>query len=710
MERWERPSPSRNCAYNINLRIGEAKFNREKLRMDKEIKSMEKMYRQNVRKVNAAQRGVVSMLGHDPYPDCEKDHLLFEHNQPGFCYRRNGQPRRFVSLLESKTRKIVHDLEGKEGLLRTPATNIISDSPVMAEILSAPDIVEILCDLRTTAVLISDPALFAQFSSTLMNSPNNPLPLKGENPRECLMHYRTNLIQEFFESLKIQMEIKRYAGMSNDPSMSNYLRSKKSSISSPADDSIKPNMTTKEWGEAVIERLRQAKLQEDQLVPNKRGTSASLDPFLPFAITINPEDNLSNNDLENDSCTSFGVPQNTVTQLTAVQTVMDLSASPKISERQGSWSRIPARSKAKRDEFAGFVKSLVTEVEKIAEIGKHMGQLQKRKQQYDTVTNPLVRLLRKKSLFSSLNEDDLLFYEYDGGRRDAEHKMARDLNMNQPRPGGFTFRVPSRTDTAALDNMDYRSRPTSGEVDSGSVSHNLATPVKTKSYEPCTVCNSTCFMQKSLKRLCCQACNAKLREKCNEAQLRDRRDKAATEATSWKTPGLSKGWPKNSSKDTKPHHLLSSIPLALRKNYATYSSSQNYNSEIESPGESPFLIGSSSPLHKGQPTPEIRRKHLLPEITKFMSGRLEASPTQLSFPSGSDIGTGQKISNVRSLQDSLKDPSSSGFLHDPIPDSWTLKVNRMDIMKLRHELETASVEEKLAHFEKVFLDTKDVVT
>jgi hypothetical protein len=398
-----------------------------------------------------------------------------------------------------------------------------------------------------------------------------------------------------------------------------------------------------------------------------------------------------------------------------VQTVADLTASPKMDAKQASWPRIPARSKSKRNEFAGFVKNLVTEVEKIAEIGKNMGQLQKRKQQYDTVTNPLVRLLRKKSLFSSLNEDDLLFYEYDGGRRDAEHRIAQDLNMNQPRPGGFTFRVPSRTDTATLENVDYRpSQPPSGEVESGPASKILSQPLKTKSYsEPCPTCDSACMMQRSLKRLCCQACNAKLREKCNEAQHRDRRDKASAEATSWKTPGLSKGWPKNSRKDTKPHHLLSSVPLGLRKNYATYSTTKNYGSEIESPVEydSPFLIGSGSPFHKGLPSPASRRKHLLPEVSKLLSGnKVNQTLTKLSLSSSSGIKSGQQSSHTRSGLSSLKDLSSSEMLHNPVPDSWTLKVNKMDIMKLRHELETAGVEEKLAHFEKVYLDAKEILS
>lgn len=65
-----KPWPSRNCVYNINLRQSEARFQRERCRVEKEIRGLERVYKQNVRKLNAAQRGVITMLGHDPYPNC----------------------------------------------------------------------------------------------------------------------------------------------------------------------------------------------------------------------------------------------------------------------------------------------------------------------------------------------------------------------------------------------------------------------------------------------------------------------------------------------------------------------------------------------------------------------------------------------------------------------------------------------------------------
>jgi len=82
---------------------------------------------------------------------------------------------------------------------------VVSDNPIMAEILSEPDIVSLLCDLRTTAALMDNKKLFDQFALALLNSSNTPLPFKvqlGEDPMTCLRHYRTNLIQELLDSLQ----------------------------------------------------------------------------------------------------------------------------------------------------------------------------------------------------------------------------------------------------------------------------------------------------------------------------------------------------------------------------------------------------------------------------------------------------------------------------------------------------------------------------
>ena len=86
----------------------------------------------------------------------------------------------------------------------------------MAEVLSSPEIVSILCDLRTTAALLDNKKLFDQFASAMLNNSTTPLPFKtdlNDDPLVCLRKYRTNLIQEFFDSLQIQSEIRLNKGM-----------------------------------------------------------------------------------------------------------------------------------------------------------------------------------------------------------------------------------------------------------------------------------------------------------------------------------------------------------------------------------------------------------------------------------------------------------------------------------------------------------------
>ncbi len=51
---------------------------------------------------------------------------IFLHNQPGFCFRRNGKPRCCNSLHESESRKIVSYMDEKEGLRPNPAVKKLS--------------------------------------------------------------------------------------------------------------------------------------------------------------------------------------------------------------------------------------------------------------------------------------------------------------------------------------------------------------------------------------------------------------------------------------------------------------------------------------------------------------------------------------------------------------------------------------------------------
>jgi len=154
-------------------------------------------------------------------------------------------------------------------------------------------------------------------------------------------------------------------------------------------------------------------------------------------------------------------------------------------------------------------------------------------------TRPLVKLLQKKSLFTSLNEDDLIFYEFEGGRQAAEKELAYELNLsnNKPttaylKPGGFTFHVPSRvlstTATIPVDSEADReaaiaaiiSGPSSPISRGSTVSGVLrrgGTTIGTRNE------SSDCCGLRSVKRVCCVACSAKLKEQCRTMRERDQK-------------------------------------------------------------------------------------------------------------------------------------------------------------------------------------------
>ena len=134
----------------------------------------------------------------------------------------------------------------------------------------------------------------------------------------------------------------------------------------------------------MIERLRKAKVEEEK---ENGGGGKEEDislleslALLPFAITVNPEDNLvmtpntaSRLISSTTSTTSRAVPppSNTITEITATHTLTDLASSPTVQLKPTVLSRPRASSKPKRNEFDNFVKRLVTQVENVAEIVMH---------------------------------------------------------------------------------------------------------------------------------------------------------------------------------------------------------------------------------------------------------------------------------------------------------------------------------------------------
>lgn len=64
--------------------------------------------------------GIVWHIKTEQHKQTRED-AIFLHNQPGFCFRRNGKPRCCNSLHESESRKIVSYKDEKEGLRPNPA-------------------------------------------------------------------------------------------------------------------------------------------------------------------------------------------------------------------------------------------------------------------------------------------------------------------------------------------------------------------------------------------------------------------------------------------------------------------------------------------------------------------------------------------------------------------------------------------------------------
>ena len=106
-------------------------------------------------------------------------------------------------------------------------------------------------------------------------------------------------------------------------------------------------------------------------------------------------------------------------------------------------------------------------------------------------------------------------------------------------------------------------------------------------------------------------------------------------------------------------------------------------------------------MRRGAPTPTGKRKNLLPEVTKLMSavdptGAL--SDNSVSGTVGSKFGSRDSVGAASAARQ-----RAARRLASQDADTWTLKVDRMDITKLRHELESANVREKIAALEKAML-------
>lgn len=87
--------------------------------------------------------------------------------------------------------------------------NVVSDTPILGEILSSPEIVQILCELRNTAALMTDEQLFQAFADQMGKTHRKFRFFKEfQGPLDYLKQYRKNLIQEFFDAFKTVAEMR----------------------------------------------------------------------------------------------------------------------------------------------------------------------------------------------------------------------------------------------------------------------------------------------------------------------------------------------------------------------------------------------------------------------------------------------------------------------------------------------------------------------
>jgi len=190
---------------------------------------------------------------------------------------------------------------------------------------------------------------------------------------------------------------------------------------------------------------------------------------------------------------------------------------------------------------------------------------------------PLLRLLRRDSLFDTLNDEDIFFSEFEGGKPELERIVGAQLppSHSKPRPGGFTFKLPSRTSLPVITdsstelqragssrggesdmfseeylcypNQSSRSRPVSAasppysarslkEPRSRSNAENLILENQTRHHRLITsrrggltnirrgsVTSGSCFCPPlTLQKVCCPACRAKAQQACQTLMKRDR--------------------------------------------------------------------------------------------------------------------------------------------------------------------------------------------
>jgi len=692
-------------------------------------------YQRSMRQISNMERGVLKIMGLNSVPssDVDEGNVLLEDSQPGFCYRRNGEPKVPPQRFHSMSKKAVFNIEGKEGLLPTPAQNVIGESPMMNEILSKPKLLNLLCELRNTSTLMNNTEDFKKFATVLKNHPHSELPFR-DNAKTYIEAYRISLIKQFLLALKSEID-----SVLKDESKTAFVLKAETRALVP-----QQKLTISQWNETQEEKRASIKRKEDERakVEAEREARARAKALaLELQIEAAAKVQLTEEEILHRQLKAYSVlpslyknraigfdkyrhpPNNEIPQIPVVINVLGdlLEEEPKPIEPTPSKGGNASVKQKRKDDFEAYIRGLIDNIKEVCEMGKTVKGLQRKKPQInERVANSLIKLLGKEGLFKSLNADDFAFMDYEGGKKTLEKRIAKKLNLSHNiKPGGFTFIVPSRTEfheeiDVELDRKMNETwdkvmkpsnsnasnpktlRPDSGESDS---------PTRGSKFSVQKECRS-CY-KKSMNRVCCPACKTKIMQQCEGIQSRNLKSLRATPTWQNSTKLFS---PSVKSVFLSPHlthHFLKSVPLATHKNYShkftrIENLPQKTLAEITSlnPKKRNEIKEVKSILSKKGEIKTQTRKVDFSSATKFNSKNAKEEKGPSSKPRSrmlfSTIPPAHSSSEIPSLI-KYADVEANSSLR-----SWALHVSKMDILKLMHELDAHTVSKRKDSFEDQF--------
>ncbi len=167
--------------------------------------------------------------------------------------------------------------------------NVVSDTPTLGEILSSPEIVQILCELRNTAALMTNEQLFQAFADQLGKTHRKFRFFKEfQGPLDYLKQYRRTLIQEFFDAFKTVAEM-RLSVVPVDPTTAMFQLTRASHLGSDGKKSSSASKENANKSNAASRRttnkkeLDSTKSQEpnsaNRIVVNKIKSNSNLPKF-----------------------------------------------------------------------------------------------------------------------------------------------------------------------------------------------------------------------------------------------------------------------------------------------------------------------------------------------------------------------------------------------------------------------------------------------